>query len=276
MIVFDVGANKGEFSQHVLRHNPTAQVFAFEPNSSLCGTPLEKLKNIYPGRLHVNLLALGAKSGSGELFGSQVMNGQLGSLIPFNAESEGWNSHAEWLRGNDSVTHSEIVTVLAVSELAESWDKKPIDFIKIDTQGTDILILSEFFKFFEIVSGVIEVDAGNFPEGFRYETNCNRVEDLVLLLSKYGYQVTKVLPNNSRSDELNVYFSTSQKIFNETLTTLKLDSNPVLARYWIVQGIGASNNESTQILFWRFIKKALRAFVHPKSSLRSVLLKLTK
>lgn len=276
MIVFDVGANKGEFSQHILRHNSTAQVFAFEPNFSVCGTSLERLKNNYPERLQVNYLALGTKSGSGELFGSQVMNGQLGSLIPFNAESEGWSSHSKIMSGIDSVTHSEIVKVLAVSELAESWDKKPIDFIKIDTQGTDVQILTEFLKFFHIISGVIEVDAGNYPEGYRYRTNHNGVEDLVFILSKYGFQVTKILPNNSRSDELNVYFSSSQKIFEETTTTLKLASNPVLARYWVIQGIGTLDNENTQVLFRRFIKKVFRAFVHPKSSLRSVLLKLTK
>lgn len=276
MIVFDVGANKGEFSQHVLESNPNSQVYAFEPNSSLCGIPLEKLRNIYPNRFRVNLVALGTNSGSGKLYGSQLMNGQLGSLIPFNANSEGWNSHSDLIRGNNSSIESETIAILAVSELAESLVEKTIDFIKIDTQGTDVSILSEFLEYFNIISGVVEVDAGNFPKGFRYETNNNRVETLILLLSNKGFQVTKILPNNSRSDELNVYFSISQEIFDEAVTNLKLASNPVLARYWTIQGIGTSENESTQLLFRRFIKKVIRALVHPKSSFRSVLLKLTK
>jgi FkbM family methyltransferase len=276
MIVFDVGANKGEFSQHVLESNPNSQVYAFEPNSSICGISLEKLRKIYPDRFRVNLVALGADSGSGELYGSQLMNGQLGSLIPFNANSGGWNSHSDLLRSNNSFIESETIEILAVSELAESLAQETIDFIKIDTQGTDVAILSEILKYFKIISGVVEVDAGNFPEGFRYETSNNRVEDLILLLNNNGFQVTKILPNNSRSDELNVYFSISQKEFDEVVTTLKLASNPALARYWVIQGIGTSENESNQILFRRFTKKVIRALVHPKSSLRSVLLKLTK
>ena len=276
MIVFDVGANKGEFSQHVLDSDSYSQVFAFEPNASLCGISLEKLRNNFPDRFHVNLVALGTNSGLGELYGSQLMNGQLGSLVPFNANSEGWNSHSDLIRSSNSVIESETIAILAVSKLAELLDEKTIDFIKIDTQGTDVAILSEFLKYFKIISGVVEVDAGNFPEGFRYETSNNRVEDLILLLSNNGFQVTKILPNNSRSDELNVYFSISQEVFDEAVTTLKLAFNPALARYWVVQGIGTSENESTQLLFRRFTKKVFRALAHPKSSLRSVLLKLTK
>lgn len=276
MIVFDVGANRGEFSQHVLESDPNAQVFAFEPNSTICAISLEKLRSIYPDRFFVNLVALGTVSGLGELYGSQLMNGQLGSLIPFNANSEGWNSHSDLLKSNNSVIESETIAILAISELADLLAQETIDFIKIDTQGTDVSILSEFIKYFKIISGVVEVDAGNFSEGFRYETSNNRVEDLILLLDKNDFQVTKILPNNSRSDELNVYFSSSQKQFDEVVTTLKLASNPALARYWVIQGIGTSEDESNQILFRRLTKKVIRALVHPKSSLRSVLLKLTK
>jgi FkbM family methyltransferase len=276
MIVFDVGANKGEFSQHVLESNPNSQVYAFEPNSSICGGSLEKLRKIYPDRFRVNLVALGTDSGSGELYGSQLMNGQLGSLIPFNANSEGWSSHSDLLRSNNSVMESETIAILAVSELAESLTQETIDFIKIDTQGTDVAILSEILKHFKVLSGVVEVDAGNFPEGYRYQTSNNRVENLILLLNNNGLQVTKILPNNSRSDELNVYFSNSQKVFDEVVNTLKLASNPALARYWVIQGIGTSENESTGLLFRLFTKKAIRALFHPKSSMRSVLLKLTK
>jgi hypothetical protein len=231
---------------------------------------------MYPDRFRVNLVALGTDSGPGELYGSQLMNGQLGSLIPFNANSEGWNSHSDLLRRNNSVIESETIAILAVSELAESLAQETIDFIKIDTQGTDVAILSEILKYFKILSGVVEVDAGNFPEGYRYQTSNNRVEDLILLLNNNGFQVTKILPNNSRSDELNVYFSNSQKEFDEVVNTLKLASNPALARYWVIQGIGTTEIETTGLLVCRFTKKVIRALAHPKSSLRSVLLKLTK
>ncbi len=276
MIVFDIGANKGEFSGHVLRQNPSAQVFAFEPNVGVCGNSLVDLKDDFPNRLQVSFVALGTESGPGELYGSKLMNGQLGSLIPLNTESEGWNFHTDILSSEYSTTESETITVLAVSELANSLNQNAIDFLKIDTQGTDVVILAEFLKFFKVVSGVVEVDAGNFPEGFRYETSDNRIENLVTLLTEHKFLITKVLPNNSRSDELNVYFSLSQEIFDETVTTLKLSSNPALARYWVIQGIGTSENENNHVLLSRFTRKIFRSLLHPRASFRSVLLKLTK
>lgn len=276
MIVFDVGANKGEFCDHVLKQNPTAEVFAFEPNIGVCGNSLKNLKSNYPGRLHVSFVALGTESGTGELYGSKLMNGQLGSLIPFNKESEGWKFHSDHLSSENSIIESERITVMAVSELAKSLDQKTIDFIKIDTQGTDVMILAEFFKSFNVVSGVVEVDAGIFSTGFRYATDSNRIENLITLLTEYDFLVTKVLPNNSRSDELNVYFSVSEDIFEKTASKLNLSSNPALARFWVIQGIGTSENETTQLLFGKFIKKIFRALLHPRSSFRSVLLKLTK
>ena len=276
MIVFDIGANKGEFSGHVLRQNPNAQVFAFEPNLGVCGNSLMDLKRDFPNRLQVSFVALGTESGSGKLYGSKLMNGQLGSLIPLNTESEGWNFHTDILSSEKSCTESETITVLAVSELANTLNLNTIDFLKIDTQGTDVLILAEFLKFFKVVSGVVEVDAGNFAAGFRYETSGNRIENLVTLLTEHKFQITKVLPNNSRSDELNVYFSSSQEIFDETVTTLKLSSNPALARYWVIQGIGTSENENNHVLLSRFTKKIFRSLLHPRASFRSVLLKLTK
>ena len=276
MIVFDIGANKGEFSEHVLRQNPIAQVFAFEPNIGVCGISLMGLKNDFPNRLQVSFVALGTESGPGELYGSKLMNGQLGSLIPLNTESEGWNFHTDILGSENSNIESETITVLAISELVKTLNQNTIDFLKIDTQGTDVLILAEFLKFFKVESGVVEVDAGNFSEGFRYETSNNRIEDLVTLLTGHKFLITKVLPNNSRSDELNIYFSSSQEIFDETVTTLKLSSNPALARYWAIQGIGTSENESNNVLLSRFTKKIFRSLLHPRTSFRSVLLKLTK
>jgi FkbM family methyltransferase len=276
MIVFDVGANKGEFSEHVLKNHGTVQVFAYEPNSKICRESLESLQSKYPNRFQVTYVALSRENGAGRLYGSNLMNGQLGSLVPLNVNSEGWNLHTSFLNDEGLTLESEVIDLLAVSDLVQLLPEIDIDFIKIDTQGTDVLILTEFLKYFKIKSGVVEVDVGHFAEGSRYETSSNKIENLVKILIESNYLVTKLLPNNSHSDEFNVFFSRSFEEFDETAAGLKLSSNPTLARYWNVQGIGTSEDENNQLLLWRFLRKVLRAFNHPKSSFRSVLLKLTK
>ena len=175
MIVLDVGANKGEFSEHVLRHNTDALVFAFEPNTGICEGSLKKILKEFPDRLQVKFVALGSRTGTAILYGSRLMNGQLGSLIPLNSESEGWDRHSEILRGERSASELETVKMLAIRDLGDLLDQEAIDFIKIDTQGTDVSILAEFLKYFKIKSGVVEVDAFYFSEGSRYKTSENRI-----------------------------------------------------------------------------------------------------
>lgn len=274
MIIFDIGANKGEFSEHILENSKAVSIFAFEPNYEVCSKPLEELQDNNRGRIKIFWKALGKNSGEGKLFGSRLMNGQLGSLIPFNFESDGWKAHREII--GKELSDEQIVQILSVRELPDLLNVRQIDFLKIDTQGTDLQLLEEFLQFFDVNSGVVEVDVGFLPEQSRYVTTGNDVNSLTALLLRNNMIISKVLPNNSSSDELNIFFSKSNAIFIETSENLNLQNNPSFARFWRVYGIGTTEKETNKVLFRRLLKKILFSFSHPNQSLRSLLLKLTK
>jgi|688.fasta_scaffold323811_2 FkbM family methyltransferase len=276
MKIFDVGANKGDFTKHVIDNCEYAEVQAFEPNISICFESLNKIATENPDKLFVNWVALGKDSGKGNFFGGNLMNGQLGSLLPLNHESKGWNLHKEVISSVEIRSTPTEITIVSVRELSNNLFNLEIDFLKIDTQGTDVLILSEFLEYFHVKAGVVEVTVGEFFQESRYIGEVNDINSLVQVLQKYDYKILKILPNNQNADELNVFFAKSEQDFKRIVSELNLSDNPIFARYWKVLGVGKSQSENTQVLTLRFMKKIFKAFFHPRSSLESFLLKVTK
>lgn len=276
MKIFDVGANRGEFTKHVIDNCEDAEVQAFEPNTSICFESLNKIAIENPDKLVINWVALDKKSGKGNFFGGNLMNGQLGSLLPLNYKSKGWNLHKEVISLEEIASTPIEIMVVSVKDLSNNVSNIEIDFLKIDTQGTDILILAEFLEYFHVKAGVVEVTVGDAFQEPRYIGEFNDINSLVQILQKYDYKIFKMLPNNQNSDEFNVFFAKSEQDFKRILYELKLSDNPIFARYWKVLGIGKSQSENTQVLTLRFLKKIFKAFFHPRSSLQSFLLKVTK
>ena len=188
MKIFDVGANKGEFTKHVIDNCEYAEIQAFEPNISICFESLNKISTENPDNLFVNWVALGKDSGKGNLFGGNLMNGQLGSLLPLNNESKGWNLHKEIISSAEIRSTPTEITIVSVRELSKNLFNLEIDFLKIDTQGTDILILSEFLEYFHVKAGVVEVTVGEFSQESRYIGEVNDINSLVQVLQKYDYK----------------------------------------------------------------------------------------
>ena len=276
MIVFDVGANKGEFSEHILENNDSVVVYAFEPNTSICSDSLNKLKERFTNRLLLHFVALSRNSGKSILYGSEALNGQLGSLLEINDRSSGWDQHKNILK-NVSIRESELeVSMKSIKDFIVEHGITEIDFLKIDTQGTDLEILEEFVNSAKIKSGVVEVDVGFSTQSARYVNTTNDINSLYKILNKHDLIITKILPNNSAGDEINVFFSENIELHENLINELKLSINPSLSRYWKVGGLGISESDTMKKLWIRLIKKILFSFKHPYSSMKSVLLKLTK
>ena len=276
MIVVDVGANIGEFSNHILQHSLQAKVIAIEPNRQLCGKALDELALNFSDRFQFFPKALGTLTGQGILFGANAMNGQLASTRKLNPLSAGWESHHEIVSDEEKNPTNQSVEIEAVAEFLRIFQIQEIEFLKIDTQGSDLEILGEFLRLCKIKSGVIEVDVGFHDGGARYIGGGNDFNDLCGLINRNQLIITKILPNNPESDELNVYFSISQENFDKTSRELSLSTNPCLSRYWKVYGVGRTESETSKVLFAKLLRKLLMSVRHPLNSFRSVLLKLTK
>ena len=131
MIVFDVGANNGSFSKHVLEKSVDSIVYAFEPNKSLFEDHLILLKNDYPKRFFYFNYALGKESKEGKLYGSTALNGQLASTIQFNTKSSKWDNLVKSSNLEKLNIESLEVDIVSVKDALLSLKIKNIDFIRI-------------------------------------------------------------------------------------------------------------------------------------------------
>lgn len=125
-IVFDIGANDGQWLADVLACCPQARVHAFEPQASLA----DKIAKRHPG-ISVNNLALGDAVGVMELCDY--------------AEHAG-SQHATLLKGViDGIHQGDAryveVQVGTVDEYCRQHGIERIDFLKIDVEGFELRVL---------------------------------------------------------------------------------------------------------------------------------------
>ncbi len=120
-IVFDVGANEGDYLKHWIAHN--AVIHAFEPGAEA----FEILKTTYTDAAVMNQLALGAVEGEVDFYKEEHDN-KLNSLVKRN------HSKHQWSKGSQ-VECKTLDTYCVVHNIAA------IDFLKIDTEGYEMEVL---------------------------------------------------------------------------------------------------------------------------------------
>lgn len=124
-VVFDVGANVGNYSSKVLKTNPLLTVYAFEPHPRTFAT-LEK--NVQ----HSNFTAINAAAG--ECAGTSAL---------YDYAADDGSSHASLYQDvienihRASSTHHE-VKVVALGEFSRENQITNIALLKIDTEGNEL------------------------------------------------------------------------------------------------------------------------------------------
>lgn len=105
-----------------------------------------------------------------------------------------------WVRGCNSVgephptivkndwqkfCRGEVVKVVRIKSIIDKYQVKKIDFLKVDTEGHDCVILNDFLDTVDIM-----------PKKIQFENNVlsdpKQVNDLVLRLEKIGYKCKQV------------------------------------------------------------------------------------
>jgi FkbM family methyltransferase len=125
-VVFDIGANKGEWSKSVLCQNPHIQLHIFEPNN----THLKKL-NMLSQNATINNVAVGDKNSEMTLFDY--------------ADNFG-SEHASLIDGVIDKIHNKpaqkvCVSVITLDDYCNKKHISFIDFLKIDTEGFEYQVL---------------------------------------------------------------------------------------------------------------------------------------
>jgi FkbM family methyltransferase len=125
-VVFDVGANNGEWSVAVLKSNRHAQIHAFEPQQALAAQIAAK----YPG-IAVNNAAVGESAGELDLYDY--------------ADNTG-SQHASLLKGvidgiHGGVPRTTKVSIVTIDDYCRLHRIEYIHFLKIDVEGYELAVL---------------------------------------------------------------------------------------------------------------------------------------
>jgi FkbM family methyltransferase len=128
-VLFDVGANIGDYSRELKTEFPNSHVYAFEPNAYTFKTACENLES-----LNINCFNLG--------FGSQEEEASI-----YTYGNEKCSEHASlykdvllnFHKANDLVEMQFVITTL--DKFCDKQNINFIDFIKIDVEGHELEVL---------------------------------------------------------------------------------------------------------------------------------------
>lgn len=127
VVVFDVGANVGEFTEAVLERRGEAHVYAFDPNPDCRSELFARFSSPSPPPLR-GIVVLGGLSDKAERreFHTDAPTSQLGTFFPRDAVPMG--------------THYSVTTDTIANVVAE-YRIPRIDYLKLDCEGSELDVL---------------------------------------------------------------------------------------------------------------------------------------
>lgn len=180
--VFDIGANRGEYSYYFSKFvGDNGAVYAFEPGNRAFGL-LEKIKEKYQlDCLKTNKLALSDKAGTHTL------------IVPyFNRQSQ--------LKSDKPIKgRKESIVIDTLDNFVEKNIVKRIDFIKCDTEGSELFVFKGAQKTLEKLHPTILVEiAEPHTVRFNYKGNdvLNFLKELGYKTFCYNYEQKKLIETN--------------------------------------------------------------------------------
>jgi FkbM family methyltransferase len=165
-LCFDIGANRGEYTNMLRRYSPRAKIISFEPNP-------EAARYIKKSRkVRVEVIAVGDKKSS--------------LIINFN---EADDTQSSSYRSNEHTKPTKVKQI-SIDEYIKQKNVKHMDFIKIDTEGHELPV-------FQGAENTIRnqlVDFVQFEYGGTYKDARTKLAPIYKLLAPY-YIICHILPN---------------------------------------------------------------------------------
>jgi len=178
-LVFDVGANVGDWSQEVLSTNKAASIYAFEPIPTIFN---KYQKNIKHTNVNVYNLAISNKfSELVSFYYYSVYEGVLSSLY-----------QRELAEPKIGMTPKLIkVNTETIDHFCQNNGIEKIDFLKIDTEGCE----------YDVLDGARDllskqkIAAIQFEYGLTYKDSRKTLQQVFSILVPYNYVIFKICPD---------------------------------------------------------------------------------
>ena len=179
-VIFDVGANKGNWSKFVLEKNPDVKIFAFEP---------------VPETFHI--LENNVKGQNAVLYNLAISNEDKQKTFYHWANSSESGELSSLYRRHEVERRMNIaVRPIAVqSRTLDSFCKENsinhIDFLKIDTEGAELDVLNGAAKLLDSKS----ICTIQFEYGGTYRDSGITLKQIFELMQRKGYQIFRIIEN---------------------------------------------------------------------------------
>lgn len=127
-IIFDVGANRGNYSRNIKKRFPNSKIYCFEPNPYI----FEKINENKENNLLAFNIGMSSKEGEQKMFLSKDdINGELSSL----------NEDVIKVIHQQKNTNSVNIKTTTIDKFCKDKQINNIDLLKIDTEGHELEIL---------------------------------------------------------------------------------------------------------------------------------------
>ena len=196
-VIFDVGANNGSSSVHLAIENPTHLIFAFEPTPEMIKIIQSKIEGL--DNYVIIPKAVSDYDGTAEFNVAGNWDWGCSSLLNFSNKSQ-----TEWPGRTDfHVTYKLNVDVIRLDTFIKENLINKIDYLHIDTQGSDLNVLKGLGEYLHIVNeGTMEAGTS---DDILYEGQ-NKLSDCIKFLLLNRFKVVDVNSNDIFCHEVNIVF----------------------------------------------------------------------
>lgn len=220
-VVFDLGANYGNFGLLLAKKMPDILIHLVEPDPILADYLRGEIERGDLRNVHLHQVAVSTVSTEVALNISDLGDKGTSSLLSFNQSVIGADKY--WSQRSD-LRHErvEIVPSLRLDDLFSRCNVSRVDFLKIDIQGVDLDVLETAGKYLEkIDAGMLEVPALSRLSLYEGENQC--LEMAFSRLKEMGFEVVSIKPNDPACNELNVFFAKSYAAWISVVSRLGLE-----------------------------------------------------
>jgi FkbM family methyltransferase len=199
-IHFDIGANEGVFAIQIAKNEPKTFVVAFEPIPKLVSYISKNTSHLKNFMILRNAISdFNGEARFNISPESQYGDFSCSSLLDFSDKA-----NTEWPGREDFKVIDYIdVDVIRLDSMIIEYKVPKIDYLKIDTQGSDLKVLEGLGEFIPIVkAGTMEAAA---KESILYNGQ-NTQEESIKFLESNGFEITKIESNDVHGNEVNIDF----------------------------------------------------------------------